>query len=94
MASLLIFADVCNHAHYTPYNHTYFADLIFTDSRLSTKTAKIGPHENFPLYSLLHKFTLSHTHTVTQSLQFMLEVEDDEDWLVSDTAEEEDDNTR
>ena len=24
----------------------------------------------------------------------MLEVEDDEEWLVSDTAEEEDDNTR
>ena len=33
-------------------------------------------------------------HTVTQSLQFMLEVQDDEEWLVQDTAEEEDDNTR
>jgi hypothetical protein len=32
------------------YNHTYFTGLIFADSRLSTKTAKIGPHENFPLY--------------------------------------------
>ena len=40
----------------------------------------------------LHSHSL--THTVTQSLQFMLEVEDDEDWLVSDTAEEDDDNTR
>jgi hypothetical protein len=50
MASLqsfrgLIFADACDHAHYTPYNRTFFAD-----SRLSTKTAKIGPHDNFPLY--------------------------------------------
>ena len=48
---------------------------------------------------LVHFFTnftpkLALTLTVTQSLQFMLEVEDDEDWLVSDTAEEEDDNTR
>ncbi len=55
MASLqvfrgLIFADACDHAHYTLYNHTYFADLIFADSRLSAKTSKIGPHENFPLY--------------------------------------------
>ncbi len=55
MASLpsfcgLIFADACDHAHYIPYNRTYFAGLIFADSRLSAKTAKIGPHENFPLY--------------------------------------------
>jgi hypothetical protein len=42
----LIFADAGDHhAHYTLYNRTYFAD-----SRLSAKTAKIGPHENFPLY--------------------------------------------
>jgi hypothetical protein len=40
----LIFADPCKHAHYTLYNHSYFAGLIFTDSRSSTK---IGPHENF-----------------------------------------------
>jgi hypothetical protein len=46
----LIFADACDHAHYTPYNHTYFAGLIFADSRLSAKTAKIGPHEIFSLY--------------------------------------------
>ena len=31
---------------------------------------------------------------VTQSLQFMLEVDDDEEWLTSDTAEDDDDNTR
>ena len=48
---------------------------------------------------VVHFFTnftpkLALTLTVTQSLQFMLEVEDDEEWLVSDTAEEEDDNTR
>jgi hypothetical protein len=42
MANLqtLIFADACNHAHYIPYNCTYFAGLIFADSRLSVKTAK------------------------------------------------------
>ncbi len=55
MASLqsvggLIFADASDHAHYTLYNHNYFTGLIFADSRLSTKIAKIGPHENFPLY--------------------------------------------
>ena len=58
MASLqsfrgLIFADVRHHAHYTLYNRTYFAGLIFADSRLSAKTAKIGSLENFPLYSSL-----------------------------------------
>ena len=47
----LIFADACTHAHYTLYNCAYFAGLIFADSSLSVKTAKIGPHENFPLYS-------------------------------------------
>ena len=46
----LIFADACHHAHYTLYNRTYFAGLIFVDSRLSAKNAKIGPLENFPLY--------------------------------------------
>ena len=63
MASLqsfrgLIFADARHHAHYTLYNRTYFAGLIFADSRLSAKTAKIGPLENFPLYGniLTHFF--------------------------------------
>ena len=56
MASLqsfrgLIFVDVRHHAHYTLYNHTYFAGLIFVDSCLSAKIAKIGPLKNFPLYS-------------------------------------------
>jgi hypothetical protein len=45
-----LFADARNHAHYTLYNRTYFAGLIFVDSRSSAKTMKIGPHENFPLY--------------------------------------------
>jgi hypothetical protein len=45
-----VFADVGDHAHYTLYNRTYFAGLIFTDNRLSAKTTKIKPHENFPLY--------------------------------------------
>jgi hypothetical protein len=35
------------------YIHTYFVGLIFVDSHLSMKTAKIGPHENFPLYGML-----------------------------------------
>ena len=34
------------------------------------------------------------THAVTQSLQFMLEVEDDEEWLAADSTEEEEDSTR
>ena len=56
MASLqsfcgLIFADAHHHAHYTLYNRTYFTGLIFADSRLSAKTVKIGPLENFPLYA-------------------------------------------
>ena len=46
----LIFADAHTHAHYTLYNCAYFAGLILADSRLSAKTAKIGPLENFPLY--------------------------------------------
>jgi hypothetical protein len=54
MASLqsLIFADASDHAHYTLYNRTYFTGLIFADSRLSAKTAKIGPHENFLVLAL------------------------------------------
>jgi hypothetical protein len=46
----LIFADAGDHAHYTLYNCIYFAGLIFADSRLSAKTTKIRPHENFLLY--------------------------------------------
>ena len=46
----LIFADALTHAYYTLYNCAYFAGLIFADISLSSKTAKIGPHENFPLY--------------------------------------------
>jgi hypothetical protein len=48
----LIFADAGDHAHYTLYNRTYFAGLIFVDSHLSAKTTKIRPHKNFPLYSI------------------------------------------
>jgi hypothetical protein len=49
MASLqnFLFTDACNH---TLYSRAYFMSLIFADSRLSAKTVKIGPHENFPLY--------------------------------------------
>jgi hypothetical protein len=55
MASLqsfsdLIFTDASDHAHYALYNCTYFTCLIFAVSRLSAKTAKIGPHKNFSLY--------------------------------------------
>jgi hypothetical protein len=48
----LIFADVGDYAHYTLYYRTYFAGLIFADSRLSAKTTKIRPHENFLLYGI------------------------------------------
>jgi hypothetical protein len=33
----LIFADVCDHAHYTLHNRTYFAGLIFAPIRESHK---------------------------------------------------------
>jgi hypothetical protein len=46
----LIFVDASNHANYTLYNRTYFTGSFFADIRLS---AKIGPHENFPLYSII-----------------------------------------
>ena len=49
----LIFADAHTRAHYILYNRAYFAGLIFANSRLSAKTAKIGHHENFPLYGTL-----------------------------------------
>jgi hypothetical protein len=38
----LIFADAGDRAHYTLYNRTYFAGLIFADNRLSAKTTKIS----------------------------------------------------
>ena len=50
----LIFMDARTHAHYTLYNRAYFAGLIFADSSLSVKTAKIKPYENFPLYGIIH----------------------------------------
>ena len=49
----LIFADAHDHDQYALYNHTYFVGLIFTDSSSSAKTAKIGPLENFLLYSVV-----------------------------------------
>jgi hypothetical protein len=52
----LIFADASDHAHYTLHNRTYFAGLIFADSRLSAKTANIRPHENFSLYGNCHYY--------------------------------------
>ena len=48
----LIFVEVCTHANYVLYNRAYFAGLIFVVRRSSTKTAKIGPFENFPLYGM------------------------------------------
>ncbi len=52
MASLQSFRGFEGHAHYTLYNRTYFTDLIFANNRLSVKTATIGPHENFALYTV------------------------------------------
>ena len=48
----LSFVDAYTHAHYVPYNQAYFVGSIFTIRRSSTNTAKIGPLENFPLYSI------------------------------------------
>ena len=47
----LIFVDACTHAHYVLYNWAHFAGLIFAVRWSSTKTVKIGPLENFLLYS-------------------------------------------
>jgi hypothetical protein len=45
----LIFADARDYAHYTLYNCVDFVGLIFMDSSLSIKNAKIG---NFLLYGI------------------------------------------
>jgi hypothetical protein len=45
----LIFTDASDHAHHILHNHTYFAGLIFADSRLSAKTTKISR------YTILYK---------------------------------------
>jgi hypothetical protein len=50
-----VFADACDHAHYT---RTYFAGLMFADGRVSAKTAKIGPHENRSCYTV-YTYTVS-----------------------------------
>lgn len=47
VCDLFFFADECNQAHYTLYNRADFVGLIFMVSRLSVKTMKIGPLENF-----------------------------------------------
>ena len=40
-----IFADVCNHVHYTLYNnYAYFVGLILGDSSLSAKISAIWHH--------------------------------------------------
>ena len=46
----LIFADADTHTHYVLYIQTFFACLIFAVRQSSTKTVKIWPLENFPLY--------------------------------------------
>ena len=50
----LNFADTCTHSHYVLYNWAYFAGLIFAVRQSSAKTTKIGPLENFPLYSSIN----------------------------------------
>ena len=47
-----IFTDAHTHTHYVQCNQIYFTGLIFTVRLSSTKTAKIGPLENFPLYGI------------------------------------------
>ena len=64
----LIFADVRDHAHYTLYNRSYFAGLIFAVSRSSVKTAKIGPLQNFPLYGM-QEMEMVVTHCVVNTIR-------------------------
>ncbi len=61
----LIFVDTRNHAHYTLYNRTYFVGLIFTDSSVFAKIAKIGPLKNFPLYGTLFQWPFMYICTCT-----------------------------
>ena len=44
--------DMHTHTFYALYNQAYFHGFNFTIRRSSAKTAKIGPLENFPLYSI------------------------------------------
>ena len=46
-----IFADAHNCAITAMYKRAYFVDLIFAVHISTMKTTKIGPLENFPLYS-------------------------------------------
>ena len=55
-----IFTDAHNRAVTSMYKCAYFAGLIFTVQESTVKTAKIGPLENFPLYSSLY-----YTHVTT-----------------------------
>ena len=48
----LNFADVRTYSYYALYNWGYFVGLIFAVRLSSKKTMKIGPLENFPLYSI------------------------------------------
>ena len=50
----LIFADMRTHVHYV--QSSFLTGLIFMVRRSSTKTVKIGPLENFPLYGMFSVF--------------------------------------
>ena len=62
----LKFVDLCTHAHCVLYNQAYFTGLMFAVRRSSVKTAKIGPLENFPLYSSL-SCQLDHSSVILMS---------------------------
>ena len=49
----LIFTDAHGLTITCMYKRAYFMGLIFADCRLTAKTAKIGPLENFPLYGII-----------------------------------------
>ena len=61
----LIFADALIYTHCVLYIRAYFAGLIFVVRRLSVKTAKIGPHENFPLYGMQTCNVYANTKSIT-----------------------------
>ena len=47
-----IFVDVCDHGHYTVYNHAFNKNYCFADSELIRENRKFEALENFPLYGI------------------------------------------
>ena len=54
-----IFTDAHYRAVTSMYKRAYFAGLIFAVHESTMKSTKIGPLENFPLYSIVKEKSLS-----------------------------------